>query len=63
MKGALAVIAAGATFASTVVVATLIGVLLDQRLGRSDLVIYAFFGGLVIGGYAAWRLVAPAISQ
>lgn len=55
--------AAGATFASTVVVAIVVGVLLDHRLGRSDLVIYAFFGGLVIGGYAAWRLVAPAISQ
>jgi TRAP-type mannitol/chloroaromatic compound transport system permease large subunit len=63
MKGALAVIAAGGTFAGTVVVAIIIGVVLDQRLGRSDLIVYAFFAGLVVGAYAAWRLVAPAILQ
>ncbi|HKU68910.1 MAG TPA: hypothetical protein VJP85_14140 [Candidatus Baltobacteraceae bacterium] len=63
MKGVLAVIAAGGTFAGTVIVAIVVGIVLDQRLGRSDLVVYAFFGGLLLGGYAAWRLVAQAILQ
>jgi TRAP-type mannitol/chloroaromatic compound transport system permease large subunit len=61
MKGALAVIAAGGTFAGTVVVAIVVGIVLDQRLGRSDLIAYAFFAGLALGAYAAWRLIAPAI--
>lgn len=63
MKGVLAIIAAGSTFAGTVIVAIILGVVLDQRLGRNDLVVYAFFAGLVLGGYAAWRMVAQAILQ
>jgi hypothetical protein len=61
MKGPIAVIAAGGTFAGTVIVAIFIGIALDYRLGRSDIVVYAFFSGLLVGSYAAWRLVAPAI--
>jgi len=61
MRGALAVIAAGGTFAGTVIVAIIVGVLLDHRLGRGDLVVYLFFAGLVLGGYSAFRLVAAAI--
>lgn len=61
MKGALAVIAAGGTFAGTVIAASLIGIVLDHRLDRGDIVIYAFFAGVVLGGYAAFRLVADAI--
>jgi len=61
MKGPLAVMAAGGTFAGTVVVAIVIGVVLDHRLGRSDLFVYTFFAGLVVGGYSAWRLVAQAL--
>ena len=61
MKGVLAVIAAGGTFAAAVIVAILIGVLLDGWLRRGDLVIYAFFAGALAGGYAAFRLVADAI--
>jgi hypothetical protein len=63
MKGVVAVVAAGGTFAGTVVVATVIGIALDHRFGRSDLVVYAFFAGLLLGGYAAWRLAAQAILQ
>jgi hypothetical protein len=63
MKGVLAVIAAGSTFAGTVIVAIVAGVVLDHRLGRSDIVVYAFFAGLVLGAIAAWRLVAQAIWQ
>lgn len=61
MKGALAVIAAGGTFAGTVIVAILVGIVLDRRLDRGDIVIYAFFAGVALGGYAAFRLVADAI--
>ncbi len=61
MKGALAVIAAGGTFTGTVIVAIIAGIVFDHRLGRSDVVVYAFFAGLLLGGYAAWRLVAQAI--
>lgn len=63
MKGALAVIAAGGTFAGAVIAAIAIGIVLDHRLGRSDIVIYAFFAGAALGGYAAFRLVADAIRQ
>jgi uncharacterized protein YcfJ len=61
MRGPLAIIAAGGTFAGTVIVAILIGVFLEHRFGRGDIVIYAFFAGVVLGGYAAFRLVADAI--
>lgn len=61
MKGVLAVIAAGGTFAGTVIVAIVVGIVADHRLGRSDVVVYAFFAGLALGAYAAWRLVAQAI--
>lgn len=61
MKGPLAIIAAGGTFAATVIVAILVGVALDHRLGRGDVVIYAFFAGVALGGYAAFRLVADAL--
>jgi uncharacterized protein YcfJ len=61
MKGPLAVLAAGGTFAGTVIVAVAAGVLLDRRLGRGDVVMYALFAGAVLGGFAAFRLVADAI--
>lgn len=61
MKGALAVIAAGGTFAGSVIVGIIVGIVLDHRLDRGDLVIYLFFAGALLGGYAAFRLVAGAI--
>lgn len=61
MKGALAIIAAGGSFAATVIVAGIIGWLLDERLHRSDLVVYAFFAGVLLGGYTAFRMVADTI--
>lgn len=61
MKGPLAIIAAGGGFAATVVAAILIGIVLDRRFDRGDIVIYAFFAGVLLGGYAAFRLVADAI--
>ncbi|HET9096300.1 MAG TPA: hypothetical protein VFN37_06535 [Candidatus Baltobacteraceae bacterium] len=61
MKGPLALIAAGGSFAATVVAAIVVGIALDRRLDRGDIVVYAFFAGVVIGGYTAFRLVADAI--
>ncbi|HET6896425.1 MAG TPA: hypothetical protein VFH72_13660 [Candidatus Baltobacteraceae bacterium] len=61
MRGALAVIAAGGTFAGSVIAAIIVGIVLDRHLGRGDLVVYLFFAGVVLGGYAAFRLVAGAI--
>lgn len=61
MKGPLAIVAAGGSFAATVVAAIIAGIMLDHRLGRADLVVYGFFAGVVLGGYTAFRLVAQAI--
>lgn len=61
MKGPLAIVAAGGSFAATVIAAIVIGIVLDHRLGRGDIVVYAFFAGVVLGGYTAFRLVAQAI--
>lgn len=63
MKGPLAVIAAGGTFAGTVIAAIVIGIVVGHRLGRSDMVVYAFFAGLLLGAYSAWRLVAQALTR
>lgn len=61
MKGPLAIIAAGGTFAASVIGAAVIGWLAGERLHRGDLVVYGFFAGVLLGGYAAFRLVAQAI--
>lgn len=61
MKGPLAIVAAGGTFAGTVILAIGIGIALDHRFGRGDLVVYSFFAGVLLGGYAAFRLVADTI--
>lgn len=61
MKGPLAIVAAGGSFAATVIAAIVIGIVLDHRQGRGDIVVYAFFAGVVLGGYTAFRLVAQAI--
>ena len=61
MKGPLGIVAAGGTFASAVIGASAIGWFAGERLHRGDLVIYGFFAGVVLGGYAAFRLVADAI--
>lgn len=61
MKAPLAIVAAGGSFAATVVGAIVIGIVLDRRLDRGDIVIYAFFAGVLVGGYTAFRLVADAV--
>lgn len=46
-----------------VIVAIVIGVVLDRRLGTSYWVLVLFFAGLALGAYSAWRLVAQALSR
>lgn len=61
MKTLAPLLAAGSTFAATVVAGLLAGIWLDHRLGTSYWVLVLFFAGLVLGAYAAWRLVARTI--
>lgn len=60
MRGPLAIAAAGGTFAGTVVVALAIGIWLGGA-HHQEYVLIALFAGLVIGGYAAYRLIATAL--
>ncbi len=62
VKGLAPLLAAGSTFAVTVVVGLLAGVWLDHRLGTSYWVLVLFFAGFVLGIYGAWRLVSRALS-
>lgn len=63
MRTLAPLLAAGSTFAATVIVGLLAGIWLDHRLGTSYWVLVLFFAGLVLGSYAAWRLVARTILQ
>lgn len=62
MKSLAPVLAAGSTFAVTVVLGLLCGVWLDHRLGTSYWVLILFCAGFVLGIYGAWRLVSRALS-
>ena len=61
MKTGLAIAGAGGTFAATVVVALLLGIWLDGRQHTGYWTLVLFFGGIALGAYAAWRLVARAL--
>jgi F0F1-type ATP synthase assembly protein I len=61
MRTLAPLLAAGSTFAATVVIGLLAGIWLDHRLGTSYWVLVLFFAGLALGAYAAWRLVARTI--
>lgn len=61
MKSALTIAGAGAAFAGTVIAALALGIWLDARFGGAYYVALAFFAGLAIGGYAAYRLIAQAL--
>lgn len=60
MRGPLAIVAAGGTFAGTVVVALGIGIWLGG-VAHQEYILIALFVGLVVGGYAAYRLIASAL--
>jgi F0F1-type ATP synthase assembly protein I len=62
VKTVAPLLAAGTTFAATVVAGLFAGTWLDQRLGTSYWVIVLFFAGFILGIYGAWRLVARSLS-
>jgi hypothetical protein len=61
VRGPLAVVAAGTTFAGTVVVALLLGIWLGGAR-HQEYILVALVVGIAVGGYAAYRLVACALS-
>lgn len=61
MKGPLAVVAAGGTFAGAVILALAIGIWLGGPR-HQEYILIAFLAGIVVGGYAAYRLVASTLS-
>jgi F0F1-type ATP synthase assembly protein I len=63
VKTVAPMLAAGSTFAATVVAGLLLGVWLDQRLHTSYWVLILFFAGFAVGIYGAWRLVSRSLSS
>ena len=61
MKGPLAVLGAGGTFAGAAVAGLGIGIVLDHAFGDARWVGYCFFIGLIVGAYAAYRMLAQAL--
>ena len=61
MKGPLSVVAAGGTFAGTVVLALGVGVWLGGAR-HPEYMLGALLAGIAVGGYAAYRLVAATLS-
>jgi hypothetical protein len=61
MKGPLGIVAAGTTFAGTVIVAIVLGIWLGGRQ-HQEYVLIATLAGIVVGAYAAYRLIAAALT-
>lgn len=61
MNSTLTVIAAGSAFAMTVILALVVGALIDARAHTHYWVLLLFFAGIVLGAYTAWRMIARAI--
>lgn len=59
---AAAVIGAGVSFAGTVLVGLLLGIWLAGRTGQQLWVVGGLFGGALLGGIAAIRLVLRGVS-
>jgi hypothetical protein len=57
VKGVAPVIAAGGSFAMTTLAGLALGVWLGGRTGQGVWALAGLFGGLVIGAYAAYRLL------
>jgi hypothetical protein len=57
----VAVIGAGATFAGTVLLGFVLGVLVAGRSGQQLWVFGGLLAGLALGGYAAFRLLVRSI--
>ena len=61
MKTVAPVLAAGSVFALTSVAGLAVGFWIGQRTGQGRWVLGGFFGGLAIGGYAAFRLLVRSL--
>ena len=61
LKGPLGIIAAGGTFAMTVIVALGAGIWLGGRQ-HQEYILIALLVGIAVGGYSAYRLVSSALS-
>lgn len=57
MKGAAGVIAAGSAFAGAAVAGLLIGIAVDHVRHTEYFAAAGLFAGVVLGGYAAFRLL------
>ena len=58
MKGAAGIIAAGSAFAGGGIAGLLIGIWIDHARGTQYYAVIGLFAGIVLGGYAAFRLLA-----
>jgi len=57
----VAIVAAGATFAFTVIAGMLVGIWLSGRTGQSLWVLGGLGLGLIAGAVSAWRLVSRSL--
>jgi F0F1-type ATP synthase assembly protein I len=57
VKGAAGIIAAGSAFAGGGIVGMLIGVWLDHSQRTQYFAVIGLFAGIVLGGYAAFRML------
>jgi hypothetical protein len=57
VKGAAAIIAAGSAFAGAGVGGLLIGIWLDHAQRTDYYAVIGLFAGILVGGYAAFRLL------
>lgn len=61
MKSLAPVLAAGGTFAGTVLVGLLVGIWLSNRTHQPLWVLGGLFAGLALGGYSAVRLLLQSM--
>lgn len=62
MRGPMAIVAAGGTFAGTVLAAGVLAIWLGGPR-HPEYVLFAVIGGILVGGYSAYRLIASALSN
>lgn len=61
MNGPLAVIGAGGAFTGSAVLGLAAGIGLDRLFHSQHWVGYCFFIGVILGAYAAYRMLAQAL--
>ena len=61
MKGVVPAIAAGGSFAMTTLAGLALGIWIGGRTGQGLWALAGLFGGLVVGSYAAYRLLMRSL--